>query len=180
MNMVPFIKLFPEQGEKEIRTITLQNYPGIPSGEYGLLEFYCTDFTCDCRRLTLNVFQEEGREFRMLATISYGFDRDAEMAGPFLDPLNVQSEYSEAFLELVDEVLEKDTAYVARLQRHYDQVKHTIENPPKAMRRLLAELEISTPVHGVAPAKTRSVKTQRPKKAKTSGIKKLKKRRKKK
>lgn len=32
MYLLPFVHLFPEQGEEESRGITLTNYPGLPKG----------------------------------------------------------------------------------------------------------------------------------------------------
>ena len=77
----------------ETRTITIIRGKGdLPEGTYGLVESFCPDPGCDCRRVMLNVVGKELPERGYLATISYGFDRDEEMAGPFLDPLNPQSE----------------------------------------------------------------------------------------
>ncbi len=73
----------------------------LPEGMYALVEFFCPDPTCDCHRVMLNIACEEQLARGYLATISYGFDRDEEMAGPYLDPLHPQSEYSEALLDLV-------------------------------------------------------------------------------
>ena len=73
---------------------------GILPGAYGLIEFYCPDPACDCRRVILNVAEEQHPE-RFLASISYGFDRDDPEAGPFLDPLNEQSPYAFALFDRV-------------------------------------------------------------------------------
>jgi hypothetical protein len=70
----------------------------------------------------LNVLHKQDAERGFVATISFGFDRDTPMAGPFLDPLNPQSELSEALLQAVTVVL-ADQEYVERLERHYHLVK---------------------------------------------------------
>lgn len=115
-----FVSLFPEQGVAETRSFTAINSP-VPPDEYGILEAYCTDPACDCRRVMLQVIgRHQGR--LPLAVVGYGFDRDDEFAGPYLDPLNNQSAYAEELLECVREVL-ADPAYVARLEAHYQQVK---------------------------------------------------------
>jgi len=95
----------------------------LPAGTYGFLEFYCDDPDCDCRRVMLNVFQPEKPGF--VAVISYGFDPGTELRGPFLDPINKQSEYAEAALDLCRFVLQ-DAAYVARLESHYRMVKDAV------------------------------------------------------
>lgn len=99
----------------------------MPDDEYVLIEAYCTDPKCDCRRVMLNVVgRQQGK--RYLASVSFGFDRDDEFAGPFLDPLNTQSEYAGVLLEIVTQVLTNPT-YVARLESHYRQIKAAAANP---------------------------------------------------
>ena len=88
MYLIPFVQLFPEQAMAETRTITTQGHPVLPDDEYALVESYCTDPACDCRRVMLNVLPRRQGKRGFLAAISFGFDRDEEMAGPFLDPLN--------------------------------------------------------------------------------------------
>lgn len=77
----------------------------------------------------LNIACEQQLERGCRATISYGFDRDDDMAGPFLDPLNPQGEYSEALLELVTVSALSDERYVERLERHYHLVKRAAADP---------------------------------------------------
>jgi hypothetical protein len=63
--------------------MTVSVFSGLLAGDYGFLEAYCVEPRCDCRRVMLNV---AGRtQNRMLAVISFGFDRADEVAGPFLD-----------------------------------------------------------------------------------------------
>jgi hypothetical protein len=76
----------------------------------------------------LNVV-EERRPAEYLASISYGFDRDDDDAGPYLDPLNRQCRYAEDLMRLVEEVVLSDLAYVARLKRHYALVKRAAIDP---------------------------------------------------
>lgn len=129
MDLMPFHKIEPELAERETRTITvLKERDDLPAGSYTLMESYCPDPTCDCRRVMLNIASKENLEQRYLATISYGFDRDDDMAGPFLDPLNPQSEYSEELLRLVTESVLSDHQYVERLEEHYHLVKQAAED----------------------------------------------------
>jgi len=140
--LVPFTYLFPEQGPAETRVITTHGYPSLPDDEYALVESYCVDPTCDCRRVMLNVLPRRRMAQGYLATISFGFDRKAELAGPFLDPLNPQSQYAQALLDMVITlVLEADPAYIARLEAHYRQVKQAVADPKHPAQRLLAQLE---------------------------------------
>ena len=140
--LIPFYVVDPDLAVKETRVIhVLQPQRGIPLGAYGLLEFYCPDPACDCRRVMLNVAEEREPE-RFLAAISYGFDRDDPEAGPYLDPLNEQSPYAPALLDLVSETVLSDVHYLARLERHYRLIKTAAADPRHpAYRRLQQALK---------------------------------------
>ncbi len=124
--LVPFVRFFPHQAVNETRVLTTWGHPGLPDDEYGLLEFYCPDPACNCRRVLINVAGRAQGAF--LASISYSFDRNQALAGPFLDPLNPQSKYANTLLQLVVQVL-ADPAYAARLEAHYYQVKGAAADP---------------------------------------------------
>lgn len=123
MSLIPFYYVDAKLAVDETRVLTfIKPYRGIPAGRYDLVEYFCPDPDCDCRRGMLNVVEERDVE-HFLASISYAFDRDDLDAGPFLDPLNPQSRYAQALLEVVEEVVFSDAAYLARLERHYAMVK---------------------------------------------------------
>ncbi|MBU0492906.1 MAG: SEC-C domain-containing protein [Chloroflexi bacterium] len=123
MYLIPFYVIDPELAARETRVMhTLVRQDGLPLGSYGLLEFYCPDPACDCRRVMFNVAEEKQPD-RFLASISYGFDRDAPEAGPYLDPLNPQSPHAATLLRLVETTVLNDPRYTARLERHYALVK---------------------------------------------------------
>ena len=140
-DLEPFVFLFREQGEAETRTITIMNHATLPDGQYALVDSYCTDPTCDCQRVMLNVVCRQQASRGVLASIGYGFDRDADMAGPYLDTLNPQSEYAKALLGIVSRMLEQDVAYVDRLKAHYRQVKDALADPNHSIHRTLARLD---------------------------------------
>jgi hypothetical protein len=134
--MYPFMRLFPEIGNAETRTVTLfpdeegQTDFDVPPGEYGFVELYCEELNCDCRRVMLNVL---GRyQQRHLATINHSF----EPPGPgdlmdeqtFLDPINPQSQWADGLLRLFNEVV-LTPEYSARLERHYRMVKDALKDP---------------------------------------------------
>lgn len=144
MYLVPFVALFPEQAIAETRVITTRGHPMLPDDSYALGEAYCTDPTCNCRRVMLNVLPKRQIEQGYLAAISFGFDRDGEMAGPFLDPLNRQSRYANVLLGLVKQVL-ADPAYVARLESHYRQVKQAVADPMHPIHHKLRQIEAGPP-----------------------------------
>ena len=127
--MIPFYIVERELGPRETRVInTLVVQDGLPIGSYGLFEYYCPDPACDCRRVMLNVVEEKHPD-HVLACISYAFERDDEMAGPFLDPLNPQSRHAHKLLQLVVDTVLSDPGYVARLERHYTIVKAAAADP---------------------------------------------------
>lgn len=118
--VIPFHKYFPDMARTECRAATVFGRDDLPDDEYGLLESYCDDPACDCRRVMLNVASRKQND--ILATVSFGFDPKDPMRGPFLDPLNRQSQHAPALLKLVESILQ-DSQYVARLERHYRLVK---------------------------------------------------------
>ena len=135
MHLIPFVALFRVQAIAETRTITTRGDAALPDDAYALAEAYCGDPHCDCRRVMLNILgQRQGH----VATISFGFERDGEMAGPFLDPLNPQRAFAGVLLRLVTQVL-ADPAYVARLEAHYSQVKGITAAPTPAVREVMAQ-----------------------------------------
>ncbi len=134
MVMELFVEHFPEVGEAETRVVNiLEQRPGdqVPPGSYALVEVYCTEPGCDCRRVLLNVVE---RDRGHVATISYGFDRDGPYAGPYLDQLNPQSPYAQELMELISDMTLHDPAYLARLERHYAMMKAKIEDAPTSWR----------------------------------------------
>lgn len=142
MYLVPFLVVDPDLAAREIRILTLFDpQGGIPVGSYGLVESYCPDPDCDCQRVMLNVVEEK-RPTEYLASIGYGFDRDGEDAGPYLDPLNRQCRYAGDLMRLVEELVLSDPAYVARLERHYALVKRAAADPDHpAYHKLQAAIE---------------------------------------
>ena len=121
MFMEPFHSRFPEIAQSEARSIHLRDEGSpTPAGDYLLMESYCTDPKCDCRRVILTVVNVHTGE--TAATIGFGFDPDDPMRGPYLDPINRQSSDAEDVLGLVAG-LALDAAYVSRLEHHYRLMK---------------------------------------------------------
>lgn len=140
MHLIPFFEIFPEQGERETRTITTRGYPGLPADEYALVEAYCPDPECDCRRVMINVVGRRQMQRGYLASISYAFDREAEYAGPDLDPINPQSKYAPILFGLVVELVLSQPDYVARLESHYAQMKRAASDPKHPQHRRLKRI----------------------------------------
>ena len=145
MSYVLMYELLPEIAMAETRTITV--FPGnefsVPTGDYGLLEMYCNDEDCDCRRVFISVVSSIVKD--TVAVITFGwesrafyakwfnsgktvklseldeFDRHAvnNMHGIHLSDTSRQSKIAPALLRMVTECALKDSAYVDRLKRHY-------------------------------------------------------------
>ena len=124
---------FREIAEKETRTVTIMREDDIiPKGDYGLIEMYCDDPDCDCRRVFLYVISSLRDDVE--AVIAYGWESAAfyarwlgdddpraldELRGPVLNLGSPQSRLAPAILELVKNVVLQDHAYVERLKTHY-------------------------------------------------------------
>ena len=110
------------------------NFNDLPDGEYAFLESYCNEVDCDCRRVMINVISRKKRN-KIFAVINYGRESagfyrgrtgDKDMKGPFLDPLNKQTKYAPALLDVFESVLQ-DKDYVSRLRKHYKMFKQAIK-----------------------------------------------------
>ncbi len=127
-----FHEKFPTVAEKETRSITIINNPGLPHDSYGLIESYCDELDCDCRRVFLSILSE--KQEKILAVIAYGWenkkfyakwvgDNDPqtikELQGPILNLASPQSRFAPKILELVNRVVLKDKKYIERLKNHY-------------------------------------------------------------
>jgi hypothetical protein len=138
MPMIPFMERFPEVGARETRSIMVTNHESLPDGEYGFIELYCNEPGCDCRRVIIQVLRPETGWSKVWATIGYGWENldfyrkwgmgldPVEIKGPYLDPLNAQSKYSHALLELLRMVIQSP-GYVERLERHYQMFRRSVE-----------------------------------------------------
>ncbi|RJP49509.1 MAG: hypothetical protein C4557_11205 [Anaerolineaceae bacterium] len=141
MPYTSFHHYFQEIAKGETRTITIMREDDIvPKGSYGLLEMYCDDPGCDCRRVFLEVHDWE-RE-KDVAFIAYGWESKVfyrnwfrgddpeiirDLQGPVLNDASPQSKYAPAFLKLVKDVVLSDQAYIERLKRHYWMFKEKVD-----------------------------------------------------
>ena len=150
MDFVPFFSRYKDVAEKETRTIKITvSGLGVPRGEYILLENYCTDKSCDCRKVMLNVV-EVNPPRRILATIGYGWETVAfytkwmhgdekiarSITGAYLELWGMQSQYAQNFLEIFKATLTDE--YVDTIKKHYQMFKnygHNSSPRPKAKGR---------------------------------------------
>jgi hypothetical protein len=96
----------------------------------------------------VNVYSEKGGAH--LTTINHAFeapaDDDSIREQTFLDPLNVQSRWSGALLELFEEIL-LDVAYRERLERHYRMVKDALRDPEHPIHQVISRLQRPSTPH---------------------------------
>jgi hypothetical protein len=151
MSYEPFVERFGELAWKETRSVTLGtgNKFGLPADDYGLMELYCNDENCDCRRVMFDVLSR--KRSQSVAVIAYGWESASyyqkwygqanspvahmainEMIGLNLNSASQQSELAPAVLDMVRWLL-NDSAYVARLKSHYQIFKEEVD--PKHFRK---------------------------------------------
>lgn len=140
VGMMPYFKLAGPRAWQETRSLLLgAPVNGIPAGCYGLIEFYCHDRTCNCRRVIFQVWAKH-LPGRILATMNFGWespefytrwmhgDQEAgrEISGLTLEHLGEQSSIAQPLLHLVQSTALEDPDYVLRLRRHYRHVSRII------------------------------------------------------
>lgn len=153
MPFTSFHERFPEIVKKETRSITVFNVPELPEDTYGLIEAYCDEIDCDCRRVFFNVISSNHK--KILATISFGWDSDEyyakwfgtddpevikDLVGPALNQASSQSKLASPLLEQVKAVLQ-DNNYVERLKRHYLMFKAEIEKEDKRIQKQKMDID---------------------------------------
>ena len=139
MPMIPFMERFHDLAARETRSVTICGRTDIPDGEYGFLELFCDEPGCDCRRVMIAVLRADTDLNKIWATINYGWESvefykqwggswvtAANSKGPFLDPMNPQTPYSPALLNLFRCLLESPD-YARRIQTHYQIFRQTMD-----------------------------------------------------
>ena len=148
MSYEPFFESFGELARKETRSVMLRagNEFDLPADDYGLLELYCNDDNCDCRRVMFNVLSR--KQGKSVAVIAFGWEAATfyqkwygredspasrmavnEMTGLNLNSASKQSEIAPAVLEMVYWLL-TDRTYLARIKRHYQMFRDAVDSKP--------------------------------------------------
>jgi len=134
--MTPLHSLLPDLAFREVCCLYVQTPPGappagLPAGQYAFIELYCSDLSCDCRRVFIQVI-ERNHQDNVFASINFGWEKEAfyrkrlpwdpdaprAIVRGSLDPMNEQSEYAEELLELFKRRV-LDEPYRLRLRRHW-------------------------------------------------------------
>lgn len=140
MYFAPIHARLPESAEKDMATISVDadNQFDLPAGDYLILENYCMDPECDCRKVMINIVKaDDSMEF--LATISYGWEdlkfyrqwlkgdteSAKEMKGPSLELGGKQSEHAQGCLALFEDFLTQHPEFTEQVKKHYFLFKET-------------------------------------------------------
>jgi hypothetical protein len=143
MPFVQFHDYLPELAERETRSVTIFSGSGfdLPSAEYGLVEMFCDEPGCDCRRVILMVMSS--RTEKPEAFVSFGWesrhfyvkwmgDDDpliiTDLMGPALNFGSPAARHAPAILEMVKETALNYPEYVTRVKRHYALFREKIDD----------------------------------------------------
>lgn len=128
---VPYFYAVKEGEDLKIRNIELlEDIAGLSKGEYSLIENFCTDIECDCRKVMINVIDEK-RE-TIIGTIGFGWEDKKyytdwiygdkklgkAMTGAYIEIGGVQTGKEGECLVIVKDAL-KDKEYVEEIKRRY-------------------------------------------------------------
>lgn len=123
--------------------MTILANPELPIDTYGLVDAYCDELDCDCRRVFLHVVSKNQK--KILATIAFGWESKRyyakwlghnhpnmikDLKGPVLNLASAQSRLAPALLKQIQVVLQ-DKSYIERLKRHYKLFKDDIKKEAK-------------------------------------------------
>jgi len=139
-----FHDYFPKIAEKETRTLSVfkNNVWGLPAADYSLIEMFCDEPGCDCRRIMFYVISSESQD--LVAVIAYGWESEKyyrkwygqklnskmmqELKGPVLNQMSLQSKIAPKILKMVIEIILQDTEYIERVKRHYGMFREIVES----------------------------------------------------
>ena len=168
MPFIPFHEVFPDLAARETRTVTTLESARLPAGSYTLIEMYCDEPDCDCRRVFFSVASSTTSQIETV--IAYGWespefyarwmgDDDPEtvqsLKGPILNLGSAHSNLAPALLDLVQTVVLQDDHYIARLKSHYAMFREAIGSTP---RRLVSHLRRKSPRQKLTNAQKRQRK----------------------
>jgi hypothetical protein len=125
--MQPYQQIFPKNRESNMTVALSRKVGRIPKGNYTFFECYCVEPGCDCRRVTLLVINEKAQQ---KAAISFGFEPDEPMSGPYLDDLHKNAPYAEELLEIFVDAINESTDWLERMYRQYREVRKEVEGKP--------------------------------------------------
>mgnify|MGYP003922146035 FL=1 len=119
----------------QIRTVTLNNSPQLPDGEYTFIDGYCTNPGCDCRKTIIRIIHNDHH----VATVDYGWESpkfyakwgriddelSREMSGLSIDFMSPGLIDREATLSFMEELL--DEQWISRIKSTYQAVRTAVK-----------------------------------------------------
>ena len=127
-----------------VRTLTLAHHPELADGAYAMVDTYCTDPGCDCRKTMILVHLDQ----RHVSTINFGWESPqfysrwygapldgrtlAEMQGPCIDLNSPDLVPPGAMLAFFSALL--DAHYVEHLRSQYTRFRAALATPAGAQR----------------------------------------------
>jgi len=127
-----------------VRTLTLARHRELPDGDYALVDSYCTDLGCGCRKTMILVQFDD----RHVSTINFGWESPefyarwygapldertlAEMQGPCIDLSSPNGVPPGAMLAFFSALL--DARYLEHLRSQYTRFRAALATPAGAQR----------------------------------------------
>jgi hypothetical protein len=131
ISLSSFEKYFPEIAKNETRHFWPNDRNAKVDPPIQIMEFYCRDPQCDCKRVLLKLVDLEIPKDADILTVSYAFDRNDPHPGPYIDLLNSLTPQGRDWFPWICHLLQNDGDYVERLQRHYKMMKQDSKNKKK-------------------------------------------------
>ncbi len=139
--IVPFGEVI---AEAPVLRVKIQGAPTVPDGKYSLIDAYCTDPDCDCRKAYIVVRAENTAED--IAYISVGWESLsfyknwmkaprppgislADLKGPSLMPMMPQSSLAKPLLEVLRSYFEDPEKIGFYKERYFQFKAHLVERP---------------------------------------------------
>lgn len=129
-----------------VRTLTIAHHPELPDGTYAMVDTYCTDLGCDCRKTMILVHLDQ----RHVATINFGWESPefyarwygappddrtlAELQGPCIDLNSPDLVSPGAMLAFFSALL--DAPYLEHLRSQYTRFRAALATPTGAQRQV--------------------------------------------
>ena len=127
-----------------VRTLTIAHHPQLPDGAYSLVDAYCTDPGCDCRKTMIFVYLDN----RHVSTLNFGWESPefyarwygapldertlAETKGPCIDLNSPNLVPPEAVLAFFSTLL--DARYLRQLCSPYTRLRAALASSADAQR----------------------------------------------
>jgi hypothetical protein len=154
MRVRKFGDLFPDLAVRHMIHLWIEpRRPRLPVNSYWLIEYYCDEPGCDCRRMVLDVVASR-YEGRVFASIHFGWEtlgfyrrwagtRDLGDATPLkrgvLDPSEINCDWANVLLRHIRKEVLSNPKLVGRFKRHYEMAKREQRKQARQQSKLRNE-----------------------------------------